>query len=625
MRFKILSILIVVSMFVLLVSACGPTPEPQVIKETVVVETEKEVTVVETVEVEKEVTVVETVEVEVEVPVEVEVTAVPAEPAEVTYERSETLYTTGTSWGPPSDWNPLTDWSMAMGVEGLLYETLFLYDPLTDEMIPWLAESGEWVDDNTYEIKVREGMNWSDGQPITATDVKLTFDLGQEFAALPYSILWEWLDSIEQVDDYTLLFEFGDPLYHQWSRYLSQISIVPAHIWADRTEEEVTAGANENPVGSGAYLYDTHGQDRMVWVKNPNWWATELLGLEVTPERIVDLVNRSNNVSLGMILQGDLDFSNNFLPGVKTLVEGGYGIETYYPDPPYMLAANTACLWLNLTKPPMDDPAFRSALANSIDVSQIVNVVYGGIVSAANPVGLLPSPAWLQYLDEDLVAQYGFSYDPDKAKQILADAGYADTDGDGFVEAPDGSAFELKVIVPFGWTDWMESINVIARSAQAVGINLVPDFPDYGGYEDQLYGGTFDMAINNFGSGLSNTPWTYFEWVFRSPIAERMTNGNFGRYDNQEAFDLVDQLDKTPLDDKETMQEVMSALQEIMLQDLPTIPLWYNGAWYQGNTTHWSNLPSDREGAPHYYPITWNNYVQYGFLLALTEMQPVVE
>jgi peptide/nickel transport system substrate-binding protein len=277
---------------------------------------------------------------------------------------------------------------------------------------------------------------------------------------------------------------------------------------------------------------------------------------------------------------------------------------------------------LNLEKAPMDDVAFRRALANSIDVSQIVDVVYGGIVMASNPVGLLPSEAWLQYLDEDLVTEYGFSYDPETSRQILADAGYVDTDGDGFVEAPDGSAIELKVIVPFGWTDWMESINVIARSAQEVGINLEPEFPDFGGYQDQLYGGSFDMAINNFGSGLSNTPWTYYDWVFHSPLQEQMTNGNFGRYDNQEAFDLVDELDKTPPDDKEAMQEVMSALQEIQLQDLPLIPLWYNGAWYQANTNTWSNFPAAEGDAPNYFPVVWNNYVQFGAVMALTELQP---
>ena len=587
----------------LVLAGCA-APTPEVVVETVEVPVEK------------------TVEVPVEVPVEVEVTAVPEEPA-AEYERSETLYTTGTAWAPPSDWNPVTNWNYATGVIGLLYETLFLYDPLANEMIPWLAESGEWIDDDTYEVKIREGTTWADGQPITAADVKFTFELGEQFAGVPYSSLWDWLDTIEQVDDYTLQFQFSEPLYHQWSRYLYMIAIVPQHLWEDRTEEEVTAGANENPVGSGAYLYDTHSQDRMVWVKNPDWWATELLGLEVAPKRVIDLVNRSNNVSLGMLLQGDIDWSNNFLPGIKDLVTGGYGIEAYYPEAPYMLSANTACLWLNLTKPPMDDPAFRKALAFSIDVSQIVDVVYGGIVQASNPVGLLPSEGWLQYLDEDLVAQYGFSYDPDQASALLAGGGYVDADGDGFVEAPDGSKIELKVIVPFGWTDWMESINVIARSAQAVGINVEPEFPDFGGYQDQLYGGTFDMAINNFGSGLSNSPWTYYDWLFRSPIRDQMTNGNFGRYDNQEVFDLVVQLDKTPPEDKAAMQEVMSALQEIQLKDLPVIPLWYNGAWYQANTSVWGNFPSAVEGAPKYFPVVWNNYVQFGALLALTELEPV--
>jgi peptide/nickel transport system substrate-binding protein len=607
----LLSLMLLAGM--VLVSCTTESPAPETIIETRVVT--EEVVVTEVVTEEVEVTRVVTEEVMVEAPEEPSAEA-------VTYERATTLYTTGTAWAPPSDWNPVTNWDYSTGTIGYLYEPLFLYDPIANEMIPWLAESGEWIDEDTYEVKVREGMSWSDGEPITAADVKLTFELGQKFAAVPYSQLWEWLDSIEEVDDYTLQFQFSDPLYHQWSRLLYLTAIVPEHIWADRTEEEVTAGANENPVGSGAYLYDTHGQDRMVWVKNPDWWATDILGLEVVPERIVDLVNRSNNVSLGMLLQGDIDWSNNFLPGIKNLVEGGYGVETYYPESPYMLSANTAALWLNLEKSPMDDVAFRRALANSIDVSQIVDVVYGGIVTGSNPVGLLPSDAWLQYLDEDLVNQNGFSYDPDAARQILADAGYVDTDGDGFVEAPDGSPIELKVIVPFGWTDWMESINVIARSAQAVGINLEPEFPDFGGYQDQLYGGDFDMAINNFGSGLSNTPWTYYDWVFRSPIADQMTNGNFGRYDNQAAFDLVDQLDKTPPDDQEAMQEVMSALQEIQLQDLPVIPLWYNGAWYQANTGTWSNFPSAVDDAPHYFPITWNNYVQFGGILALTELEP---
>ena len=79
----------------------------------------------------------------------------------------------------------------------------------------------------------------------------------------------------------------------------------------------------------------------------------------------------------------------------------------------------------------MDDPAFRRAVAFAIDVSQIVNVVYGGMVLPAHPTGLLPT--WEKFIDQAVVDEVGFSYDPERAKQILAAAGYKDVDADGFV------------------------------------------------------------------------------------------------------------------------------------------------------------------------------------------------
>jgi len=538
-----------------------------------------------------------------------------------TYDRSETLYTQGSAWGPPSDWNPVTNWEFATGTLGLCYETLFQYNPLTDEMIPWLAESGEWKSSNVYELKIREGMTWQDGTPITAADVQFTFELGQKFDTVYYSGMWDHLDYITQVGDYYLELSFSDPLYHRFENRLYSIAILPQHIWEDYTEEQVTSGANENPVGSGAYMYESHGQDRMVWIRNDNWWGTELLDLVPAPKRIVDIVNSSNNVSLGMLLKGELDLCNNFLPGIKQIVNGGYGIETYYPDTPYMLPADVACLWLNLRTSPMDDAAFRKAVAHAIDVDEIVNVVYGGIVAKANPVGLLPLEGKINYLDEDVVAEHGFGYDPAKAAQLLADAGYVDVDGDGFVETPAGEPIELTIIVPFGWTDWMESINVISRGCQAVGINLQTEFPDYGGYWNQFTTGAFDMAINNFGSAVSNSVWTYFNWLFRSPLRDQMNDGNFGHYDNQDAFDLVVELDKTLPSDTAGMQAVLSQLQEILLTDLPVIPLWYNGAWSQVYTGVWGNFPSAAADTPDFYSVTWGGYWQMGGLLTLTGLE----
>ncbi|MHB0875540.1 MAG: ABC transporter substrate-binding protein [Anaerolineae bacterium] len=615
MRKLILVALSVMVLASLALSGCGSTAEP--VLQTVVVS--REVTAAVTPAEPVVQTVVVTVEVTAAVAAAPTVAATP-QPSAQTFERSETLYTSGTQWGPPSNWNPFMTGNYAMGTLGLVYETLFLYDPIADEYIPWLAESGQWTDDTTYELKLRQGLTWSDGQPLTVDDVMFTFQLG-EGAALNFSTLWDWLGSIDRVDDSTLRFNFNEALYQEWANLLYNTPIVPQHLWGEKTAEEVATGANEMPVGSGPYLYEAYDQSRMIWVRNDNWWATEALQLSVAPTRIVDIVNGSNNVALGLVLQGGLDLSNNFLPGVATLVQGGYGVVTYYPEPPYMLSANTAWLDINLQKKPMDDVAFRRALAFSINVTDIVEKDYGNIVQAANPTGLLP--IWDKYIDTAVVDQLGFSYDPEQAKQILADAGYADTNGDGFVEAPDGSEIALKIIVPNGWSDWMEAIKIIASSAQAAGINVQPDYPDYNGYLDARLNGTFDLCIDNQPQ-MSNTIWSYYHWIFYDQLEDIATSqgGNYGRYNNQEAFDLVTQLDKTAIDDVETMASIASQLQTIQLTDMPIIPLWYNGLWAQYSSAVWTGWPSSAEDANHYLPCTWRGYWNMTGIRMLTELEP---
>jgi peptide/nickel transport system substrate-binding protein len=542
-------------------------------------------------------------------------------PTPVVFKRSETLYTGGKQWGPPSNWNPFMTGNYATGTIGLVYETLFLYDPLTDNFTPWLAASGKWTDALTYELKVRQGITWSDGQALTADDVKFTFELGQK-TVLNFSSLWDWLGSITKVDNYTLDFKFKSALYQEWDNYLYNLPIVPQHQWTSKSLTDVATGANEKPVGSGAYLYFAYDQSKMVWTKNIGWWATTALGLSVAPKYIVDLVNTSNEASLGLVLQGQEDLNNNYLPGIATLLTGGYALHTYYPAAPYHIAANTAWLDINLQKKPMDDLAFRKALAYAINVDDIVSRDYNDMVQAANPTGLLP--IWDKYVDQAVVKKLGISYDPAKAKQVLADAGYKDVDKDGFVENKDGSKIQLKIIVPTGWSDWMAAIQIISDSAKAVGINIVPDYPDFNGYLDARLKGTFDLAVDNQ-MQVSNTPWSYYHFVFYDKLADIATTqgGNYGRYNNQTAFDLVTQLDKLATDDLAGMKAVISKLQTIQLTDLPIIPLWYNGMWAQMNSTYWTNWPSSADKDNHYLPVTWNGYWNMTSILMLTRLKPV--
>ena len=140
-----------------------------------------------------------------------------------------------------------------------------------------------------------------------------------------------------------------------------------------------------------------------------------------------------------------------------------------------MLSANTAWLVPNTTKKPMNDTAFRRALATSIDINKIVTAVYGQHRHEGRPDR--PAADLGQVDRQGPVARSGFSYNTAKAKALLAGAGYKDTNGDGFVENKDGSPIKLKIIVPNGWSDWMTAIQVIADSAKAAGIRITPAYP----------------------------------------------------------------------------------------------------------------------------------------------------
>ncbi len=532
------------------------------------------------------------------------------------YPREETIYTTGKQWGPPSTWNPL-DPNAAMGVVGLQYETLFLYDPLTDKFDPWLAESGTWTSSTEYTIKVRSDIKWTDGEAFTAQDVAFTIGLAKIKAV--GSNIWDYVTDATATDDSTVVVKFNDPAYQEWALWTYNSPILPKHIWESKANEDILKDTNANGVGTGPYAYKTATQDRMVWVRNDAWWGTAALGLQMKPKYIVDIVNGSNAVGLGLLLQGSIDLSNNFLPGIATLVSGGYGITTYYAQPPYMLSANTAWLVTNDKKPPLDDPQFRLAIANAINVPDIVNKVYGNIVAAANPTGLLPT--WEKYVDKAKVDSLGFKYDPAKATSLLGAAGYK-KGSDNFYTNKDGSALKLTIMVPQGWSDWEAARDVIISSLKAVGINAEAKVVDYNGLVDARNNFNFDLALNNEVQ-ISNTPWTYYDYMFRLPLQQGAgKNRNFGGYENQEAWTLVQQLDKTPVDDVAAMQSITSKLQQISLTEMPVIPLWYNGMWSQVSNTVWTGWPSD--DGQHILPSTWNGYWQMGAvkLLANIELKP---
>jgi peptide/nickel transport system substrate-binding protein len=535
--------------------------------------------------------------------------------------RAETLYVSGKQWGPYTNFNPLRP-DYNTGTVGLLYETLFRYDPLKDKFIPWLATDGKWVGKN-FVVTLRKGVTWNDGKPLTAADVKFSYETGK-LEGSQYSTMWKTGLTRITTRGRVVTFVFsGTPNYQEWDFLRYSIPIVPRHIWSGYSATEITTGNTDNrskQVGTGPFTYaaGAGGSQTLQYNRRDNWWAAKLLGKKMPMKHVVDIHNTSNTASLQNFLQNKIDLSNNFFPGIDKQIGGK--IRTYYTKAPYMLAANTAWLVPNTTKAPLSDRAFRRALAMSINIDQIVTADYGNIVSKANPTGLLPT--WSKWVDQAQVKKLGFKYNIAGAKALLAANGYRDTDGDGFVENKNGSDINLRIIVPNGWSDWETAIRIIADSTKAAGIKLTPAFPDFNGLVDERNSGKFDLVINNE-KQIGNTPYTYYDYLFHLPIAESQTFANFSRFTQAGAapWALTLKLNKIKSTNVKAARKVHAQIQKYILEYLPAIPLWYNGMWAQYNTSVWENFPTATGKGLQNTPSTWNGYLNMTGVDALANLK----
>jgi peptide/nickel transport system substrate-binding protein len=533
--------------------------------------------------------------------------------------RSQTLYISGSQWSPNNDLNPAKNWDYITGLVGFAYETPFRYDPIKGKFMPWLASKGVWKKHSTYVMTVRKGVKWSDGKPLTPQDFLFTFNT-LKIKTHPQHPLWAdtGLKSIK-VKGQTLVFTFGaHPGYQQFDFYRFNVAIVPQHIFKRYSNNDLTTGNLKLPiVGTGPYRYKSGvgaQSQTVVWTKNPKWWATKALGLKVAPKYIVDIKNGTNAAALSNFAAGNIDLFNNFAP--KAAIGGK--ATTYYGKAPYHLAANTTWLFPNTTRKPLNDPAFRLALAYSINMKQIIAKSYQGLVNKASPTGLLP--IWNKWIDSAVVQKYGFSYNATKAKNLLKAAGYKDVNNDGYVENKDGSTINLTIVCPNGWSDWMTAIQVIAASAKAVGIRVTPGYPEYATMADDRGHGRFDLLLGN-DRQYSNTPWTYYQYLYQLPITSNQTTTNYERYKDSKAWNMTTALDRIPSNKTQAIRSQMAALEKRFLQTLPVIPLWYNGMWAMFNTTHWTNWPSD-SSSRKYTTASWRNYWQMTGIDMLTHLKP---
>ena len=514
--------------------------------------------------------------------------------------RKQTLYIGGFQWGPPTSYNPVGSGSAwpAAGNLNYIYETLFGYNLLTGALDPQLASKLESPDPNTFRITLQNGTKWQDGKPLTSKDVVYTFEMAKR-QPVSYASMWDYVTSITAPDAKTVVIKLNPKKYNPGSvkSNLANVAILPQHIWSglEKSEKSLLQYANMKPVGSGPYKLQQANNERVVLVRDDNYWGRAVWGLPA-PKYVVHPIFKSNDAGNLAFEQGQLDLSQQFAPEIwKMWEQKKLPVSTWLKSEPYHLPGSIPIMFINVNTKGLDNPLVRRAIAYSINYPLIAQTAMSRYSVPANSSLIIPDGGEKKFFDADAVKANGWTFDPQKAQDILENQLKAKKGSDGIYVLPDGTRLgPWKVQCPFGWTDWNQALEIVASSAKAVGIDIKTDFPEFPVANQNMANGTFDLALWYVAGVGPNSPWQRFRDVMDSrdvpPVGQTAFWG-YNRYKNPKVGELLDQA--AAAESEADQKKIFSQLDQIFMADVPAVPLMYRPLeFYEFNESNWTGFAS---------------------------------
>jgi peptide/nickel transport system substrate-binding protein len=498
-----------------------------------------------------------------------------------------TMPATMGSGGPHQiDFNPYSPNRTTMA-RGMIFEPLLFFDTATGvDPIYWLATGYAFSDDlTTLTYTLREGVLWSDGEAFNADDVVFSLQLIQQFPALDrYSVL-PYLDSVEKIDDYTVQINMTKPFALAESIF-GAVNIVPEHIWSS-VEDPTIFNNEENPVGTGPFTEVSKATPEVIELcKNPNYWQE---GKPYINCLTFASFSSGDAVDLSLI-NGELHWANSFIPDV----ENTYVAASEFNNISDWNNGIPVILYMNHTRAPMSDVAFRQAVSQAINYQNILDIVYFGKSTPPGVTGIQPSLADVWQTEETaaLAEEMGLGvYDPARAVATLDAAGYVDVDGDGIREMPDGTPMVVKATVVGSFTDFVGTLQLVAQDLLGVGVKMEIDGADFGQVVGALAMGDFDMGIW-FGT-LTRSPWdTYRNQIDSRLVVDGRSSGEaFARWNDPTTDALLDEFVTTT--DFDEQYRIMGELQKIYTENVINVPLFTRFTTVQYNTSIFTGFPTN--------------------------------
>lgn len=477
--------------------------------------------------------------------------------------------------------NASNRWPTLFGI----YEPLFVWNTIKAEAVPWLAKEWSFSEDNlTLTMTIQDGVVWSDGTPFTANDVAFTWNLLKDNESLPGNgarTALPRLASIEATDDATVVFTFSEVFTIAQYEIGGQV-IVPEHIFS--TVEDPTTFTNEEPVGTGPFTEVARFEAQIFELHaNPNYWQE---GKPAIPGLRLPAFPSNDAIQLAA-LNGEVDWHANFIPDIENVYVAKDPDHHNYWFPPTGAVVH---LYLNNDVAPFDDVVVRKAVSLAINRDQICEIAMYGYTHPADSTGL--SDAFESWKDATARDAGWVTFDPDQANAMLDEAGYA-MDGD-VRKSPDGTAFEFELNVVSGWSDWVQSCEIMARNLGEIGFKVTVQPYDQTTWQTRVQNGEFSMSIGWSSQGA--TVFNFYRGCMatetKKPVGESGTE-NWHRFASEQADTLLAAFAATS--DEAEQKDIANQLQAIYAENAPAVPLFPGPQWGEFNTSRFTGFPSEED------------------------------
>lgn len=413
----------------------------------------------------------------------------------------------------------------------LMYDTLVKFDR-DGNLVPWLAESWDQIDDTTWEFKLREDVNFHDGTHLDAEAVKFVLDRSrvQDQGAGFLGMITE----VEVVDDYTVRLLLDRP----FAAILNNLTVAVSGIYSPAAIEEYGDDFTNNPVGSGPFKFVRWDPDEVIEVeRNPDYW-----GPQPNLDRVLFIPIPETGTRMSALQSGQVDAIENPPPDQIELLRSD-------PDLEPIIEPKARPVFLGFNLEEVTDERVRRAVAHAIDKELIVEAVLEGMGNAATEGWVAP-----EFHEND--PPINIDYDPDAARDLLAEAG--------------AEGISLRMVLPQERYLRDAAVGEVIQSQLAeVGINLELDIRETGAWYQALL--DRDTELYWLGWGMSSgDPNDMF-----TRVAESGAVNNMSQIADPQVDEWILELQALPVGDPRRDDLVWEVQNKIVVEDVALVPIYH--------------------------------------------------